>query len=115
MTVRDDQMDALSAVSGSGPAYFYYFTEQLAAAAVELGFTQDQAQQLAERTFLGSAALMHSTGEAPSELTAQLTHPKGTTFRAITAMSNGRLKELFVQAASASMSRAQQIAQETNT
>lgn len=114
MTVRDDQMDALSAVSGSGPAYFYYFIEQLAAAAVELGFTQDQAQQLAEQTFLGSAALMHRTGEAPGELIAQLTHPKGTTFRAITEMSNGRLKELFVQAASASMSRAQQIAQETN-
>lgn len=115
VTVRDDQLDAVSSLSGTGPAYFYYFTEQFRSAAVELGFSPDQARQLAEQTFVGAAAVMQDSGEAPSELLRYFSNPAGTSIRAINEMANHDLKGMLVKAASATMVRSKEIAQEAET
>ena len=112
VTVRDDQLDAVSSLSGSGPAYFYYFTDQLTAAAVELGFSEMQARQLAEQTFIGAAAVMQSSGERPCELLRYFTNPAGTSIRAVREMANHDLKGLLVKAASAAIARSTEIAYE---
>ena len=80
LIVRDDQLDAVSSLSGSGPAYFYYFAEQFRAAAVEMGFSPKHARQLADQTFVGAAAVMHHSGEAPGDLLRYFTNRQGRLF-----------------------------------
>ncbi|MFF2345830.1 pyrroline-5-carboxylate reductase [Pseudarthrobacter sp. NPDC058119] len=113
VTVRDDQLDAVSSLSGSGPGYFYFFVEQLTASGMELGFSHEQARVLAEQTFLGSAALMHSSGRPPAELLGYFTAPDGTSIRALKQLADAGFKETLLKAASASMARARDIAAET--
>ncbi|MDJ0459143.1 pyrroline-5-carboxylate reductase dimerization domain-containing protein [Arthrobacter sp. NQ7] len=113
VAVGDDKLDAVSSLSGTGPGYFYFFVEQLTATGVELGFSQEQARAFAEQTFLGSAALMHSSGRAPSELLGIFTAPDGTSIKAIEQLSNADLGKVLLKATSASISRAREIAAET--
>lgn len=81
--IREDEIDALAAVSGSGPAYFYLFVEQLTAAAIQLGFDEATAARLVESTFSGSAALLDAGERTPAELRQQVTSPGGTTMEAV--------------------------------
>lgn len=115
VTVRDDQLDALSTISGSGPAYVYYLVEQLAAAAVDLGFSAEQATRLAEDTFIGAAAVMRASGESAGDLLVELATPPSATIRAVGVLSNAGLKDLLLDAAAASMARAREIADEADT
>ncbi len=86
--VLDDEslMDAVTAVSGSGPAYYYYVTEAIIASGVEAGLTPEQANDLAKNTCLGAARMMLETGVEPAELRAQVTSKGGTTQAALEAM-----------------------------
>lgn len=113
--VRDDQLDAVSSISGTGPAYFYYFAEQLTTAAADLGFTPEQARLLAEHTFVGAAAVMQSSGESPRDLLRYFTDPAGTSMRAVREMANHDLRGMLVTAASATMARAREIADEAES
>ena len=109
LVVPESQIDALSAVSGSGPAYVYLLIEQLAEAARRLGFSGDDARALAEGTFVGAGALLESSGEDPAELRRRVTSPKGTTERAIAVLADADLAGLFERAAEAAIARAREL------
>jgi pyrroline-5-carboxylate reductase len=108
--IPESQIDALSTISGSGPAYFFYFVEELTRTAVDLGFSPEIAAQLVNGTFLGAAELLVSSGKDPAALRAQVTSPKGTTERAIGELQKADLKALFDRATAAALARAREMA-----
>jgi len=89
--VPESQLDALSTISGSGPAYVFFLVEALTAAAVEKGFTAEQARTLVNGTFLGASELLVASGEDPAELRRRVTSPNGTTERAIEVLASADL------------------------
>jgi len=107
--IPESKIDALSAISGSGPAYVFYLVEQLTSAAVGMGFTPAEARTMANGTFLGAAQLLVSSGEAPSELRRRVTSPKGTTERAVAELENADLLALFGRATAAALARAKEL------
>lgn len=107
----EDRIDALSAISGSGPATVYFLVEKLTEAAERLGFSRTDARLMAEQTLIGSALLLESTGEEPAELRRRVTSPKGTTERLIAVLDEARLDEVFVRAADAAVARAKELAE----
>jgi pyrroline-5-carboxylate reductase len=111
VVVGEDQIDQLSTVSGSGPAYVFYFIEEFTKAAVELGFTPDQARMLVEETFLGASELLAASGKTPADLRRQVTSPNGTTMQAIAVFEQASLHELFGRATAAALARAREIAE----
>ena len=84
--VTEDKIDAVTALSGSGPAYVFYLIEHMIAAGVELGLTQAQAELLAKQTVVGSATMAKSSTDTPQELRRKVTSPGGTTQAAIEHM-----------------------------
>lgn len=108
--VPEDQIDALSTISGSGPAYVYLLIEDLTEAARGKGFSDADARLMAEQTFIGAAALLDSTGEDPAELRRRVTSPKGTTERAIAVLQGARLDGVFAEATDAALARAKEMA-----
>lgn len=86
--VNESQMDAVTGLSGSGPAYVFSFIEALVQAGASEGLTGDLAQQLALSTLKGAVALVESTGLAPAELRQQVTSPNGTTLAGLQAMES---------------------------
>lgn len=106
----EPQIDALSTISGSGPAYVFLLIEELTRAAEAMGFEPDVAALLVQQTFSGAALLLEATGEEPAELRRRVTSPKGTTERAIAVLQEARLAELFERAARAAEERARQLA-----
>jgi pyrroline-5-carboxylate reductase len=86
MNVTEDQMDAVTAVSGSGPAYFFFLVQQMVAAGVEAGLSPEQAHELATRTALGAAHMLVDSKDSPELLRKKVTSPNGTTHAAITTM-----------------------------
>jgi pyrroline-5-carboxylate reductase len=108
--VAEDQIDALSTISGSGPAYVFLLIEQFTSAALHKGFTEEQARILAEQTFIGAAALLEASGEDPAELRRQVTSPKGTTERAVAVLQDAALSAVFDRATDAALRRAQELA-----
>ncbi len=108
--VPEAQLDALSTISGSGPAYVFLLIEALTEAAVQKGFTPEQAATLVNGTFLGASQLLVSSGEDPAELRRRVTSPNGTTERAISVLSDADLPALFTRATDAALARAQELA-----
>lgn len=108
--VPEAQIDALSTISGSGPAYVFLLIEQFTAAAREMGFADADARLLAEQTFIGATALLDSTGEDPAELRRRVTSPKGTTERAVAVLQDAHLSDTFAAAAAAALARAKELA-----
>ena len=105
--VDDEAMlDAVTGVSGSGPAYVFYFLEALEHAARELGFTPADARRLAYATFAGAVALAEASPDEPAVLRAQVTSKGGTTERAILSMEAGAVKAKIVAAVKAASLRA---------
>ena len=103
-------MDAVTAVSGSGPAYVFHFIECLAAAGRAAGLPEELAGRLALQTVNGAARLAAGSEIAPSELRQQVTSPGGTTAAALEVlMSSGRLKELVSEAVAAATARSQEL------
>ena len=108
--VADEAMlDAVTGVSGSGPAYVFYFLEALQRAARELGFSADDARRLAYATFDGAIALAKASAEDPATLRAQVTSKGGTTERALAVMAEGDVEGRIVAAVKAAAERAREL------
>jgi pyrroline-5-carboxylate reductase len=112
LVIPEEQIDALSTISGSGPAYVFYFIEEFIKTAISHGFSQEDAYLLVSQTFLGASELLVQTHGDPAELRRQVTSPKGTTMKAIAVLQEGNLNDLFFKATSAALARAKEIAQE---
>lgn len=108
--VPESQIDALSTVSGSGPAYVFLLIEELTKAAVGMGFSDADARLMAEQTFIGATALLAASDEEPAELRRRVTSPKGTTERAIAVLQDARLDDVFARATAAALARAKELA-----
>jgi len=108
--VEEQQINALSAISGSGPAWIYFIIEQWEKVAISKGFTQEQAETLVRSTLFGSAALLAESGEEPSVLRKNVTSPGGTTERIIATLDEANLERLFSAALDAAVNRANEIA-----
>ncbi|TAM68188.1 MAG: pyrroline-5-carboxylate reductase [Microbacteriaceae bacterium] len=108
--VPENQLDALSTISGSGPAYVFYLIEQLTATAIDKGFSPEQAARLVNGTFLGASELLAHSESTPRELRIQVTSPKGTTERAVAVLESADLKGLFDRATDAALVRARELA-----
>lgn len=102
-------LDAVTAVSGCGPAYFYYFVEAMAAGGVACGLAEADALKLAEQTCLGAARMMLETGEAPAELRRKVCSKGGATQAAIDHMSAAGVSEVVAEAAKAAFRRAREL------
>ena len=109
----ESQIDALSTISGSGPAYVFLLIEEFTRAAEAMGFDENVASLLVQQTVLGAALLLESTGDEPAELRRRVTSPKGTTEQAIAVLQQAELAELFTRAAEAALQRARQLAAES--
>ncbi len=110
--VSEDMLDAVTAISGSGPAYVFYFLEGLEQAALELGFTKADARTLAYATFAGTVKLAVGSELEPAILRAQVTSKGGTTERAIALLEADAVKAKFVAAVKAAAVRAQELGDE---
>ena len=108
--VPEAQIDPLSTISGSGPAYVFLFIEEFTRAARGQGFDAADARVLAEQTFIGASALLAASGEEPAELRRRVTSPGGTTERAVAVLQEGELGSLFSRAADAALARARELA-----
>jgi pyrroline-5-carboxylate reductase len=109
---REDELDAVTAVSGSGPAYVFYFLEALEDAARELGLPGDVARRLALATFDGSVALARQSVEPAATLRANVTSKGGTTARAIEVLDAALVRRIFVDAVKAAAARARELGDE---
>ncbi|UAJ80032.1 pyrroline-5-carboxylate reductase [Leifsonia sp. ZF2019] len=108
--VPESQLDALSTISGSGPAYVFLLIEALTDAAVAKGFSPEQAAVLVNGTFLGASELLAVSHDGPAELRRRVTSPKGTTERAIAVLQEADLPDLFARATDAALARARELA-----
>ena len=110
LVVPEEKIDALSTISGSGPAYVFLLIEKLTATAVGLGFTPDEAALMVNTTFLGAAELLAASDVGPAELRRRVTSPNGTTERAIAEFEAAELQPVFDRAAAAALARAKELA-----
>jgi len=106
---REGDLDAVTAVSGSGPAYVFYAIEALEQAARELGLSAEASRALALATFAGAAKLAVERGEDPAVLRAQVTSKGGTTERALEVLDEGDVKRRFVAAVKAACERSREL------
>ena len=109
---REEQLDAVTALSGSGPAYVFYFLEAMQQAGVELGLTPEQARALAVGTFAGGAHLAAQSAEPLATLRERVTSKGGTTHAALTALEQAGVKAAFVKAMHAACVRAAELGDE---
>lgn len=110
LTVPESQIDALSTISGSGPAYVFFLMETLTTTAMRMGFTAAEARLMVETTFLGAAELLAAGNVDPAELRRRVTSPNGTTERAIEVLQGAQLGETFDRATAAALARARELA-----
>lgn len=103
---REEQIDAVTAISGSGPAYVFFFIEALEQAGIDLGLAPETARLLTLQTFFGAAALAIKDQSAPAELRARVTSKGGTTERGILALEEGGVAYAIGLAARAAAERA---------
>jgi pyrroline-5-carboxylate reductase len=108
----EEKLDVVTALSGSGPAYAFYFMEAMTTAGAEMGLTREQAQQLAVSTFIGAGELVRSSGETPKVLRQRVTSKGGTTDAAISTMEDADLQAEFINALYAARHRAQELGDE---
>ena len=108
----ETQLDAVTALSGSGPAYVFYFIEAMTQAGIDMGLPADQAAKLAKATFTGASALAHSATEPPSVLRERVTSKGGTTYAAITSMEQDNVANTFMRAMHAARRRAKELGDE---
>ncbi|WP_460945821.1 pyrroline-5-carboxylate reductase [Okibacterium endophyticum] len=108
--VPENQLDALSTISGSGPAYVFYLIEELTRTAIDKGFTPEQAALLVGGTFRGATELLAASERTPEELRLQVTSPNGTTERAVAVLQRAGLRAVFDEATDAALARARELA-----
>lgn len=104
-------MDAVTAISGSGPAYFFYLAEAMIAAGTRLGLTEEMSRKLAEQTCAGAGAMLKKSDAAAAELRRRVTSPGGTTEAALKALTDGGFFELIYSAVAAAERRGRELSQ----
>ena len=109
---QEAQLDAVTALSGSGPAYVFYFLEAMVQAGSAMGLSREQAHQLAVQTFVGASALAKASSESPEILRERVTSKGGTTYAALMALEQAGVKQHFVQAMQAAYKRASELGDE---
>lgn len=111
--VQDEtQLDAVTALSGSGPAYVFFFLEAMTKAGVEMGLSAQQAHKLAVGTFVGASELARASDDPPEVLRQRVTSKGGTTYAAITSMEQDQMQAHFVKALHAARARARELGDE---
>lgn len=110
LELPESLMDAVTAVSGTGPAYFFYLAEALVAGGIDAGLSHDVATELVVQTMIGSAALLHQADMEPAELRAQVTSPGGTTAAAVAVLDAAGVQQLFRDAVAAAARRSTELA-----
>jgi pyrroline-5-carboxylate reductase len=106
---REQDLDAVTALSGSGPAYVFYFVEAMMQAAQEMGLSAEQGKQLALGTFAGATALAQASSEPPEVLRERVTSKGGTTYAALSSMEASGVKGALVKAIRAAQQRAKEL------
>ena len=109
---QEMQLDAVTALSGSGPAYVFYFMDAMVRAGQSMGLSQAQSQQLAIGTFVGASELARTSTESPSVLRERVTSKGGTTHAALSAMASDRVAQSFERAIQAACDRAKTLGDE---
>ena len=109
---QEPLLDAVTALSGSGPAYVFYFLEAMSQAGVDMGLTPAQAHELAVATFVGASTLARDAGEPPAVLRQRVTSKGGTTYAAITSMEQDNVHNAFMRAMHAAKHRAHELGEE---
>ncbi|MCL2639904.1 MAG: pyrroline-5-carboxylate reductase [Phycisphaerales bacterium] len=107
--VPESAMDAVTALSGSGPAYIFFLTEAMTQAGITLGLTDLQAAQLARQTVIGATALLEQSPDTPAELRRKVTTPNGTTHAAIESMQKQNFTDLITNALTAAADRSKEL------
>ncbi len=111
--VPERQQDAVTAISGSGPAYIFFVVESMIEAGVHLGLPRNTAAELVVQTVVGSAKLLRETGEHPTVLREQVTSPGGTTAAAVRELEDHKVRAAFLTAVEAARDRSRALAEGT--
>ena len=111
---NEHDIDAVTAISGSGPAYFYLLIDMLAKTGAELGLDENSATQLAVETALGAAMLAQTSGDTMDELIAKVRSPGGTTAAALDCLENNGVRDIFATALAAARDRATELADQAH-
>jgi pyrroline-5-carboxylate reductase len=111
LRVPEYQLDAVTAVSGSGPAYIFYVVEAMIEAGVHLGLPRGTATELVIQTLVGSATMLRETGTHPTVLREQVTSPAGTTAAALRELDDHKVRAAFIAAMGAARDRSAELAQ----
>ncbi|MBU0994656.1 MAG: pyrroline-5-carboxylate reductase [Proteobacteria bacterium] len=105
IALDEKELDAVTAMSGSGPAYVFYFIESMIEAGLKLGFDQETASLLTIETFKGALSLLQSVNDSPEELRRKVTSPGGTTAAALNILEKNDVKKVFINAIRAARDR----------
>jgi len=110
ISVDEKLQDAVTAVSGSGPAYFFAFVEEIIRSGIALGLSEEQASTLAIQTIVGSAAMLEQSGKSATTLRENVTSPNGTTAAALKVFNDANFGEVIEKAMTAARDRSQELA-----
>jgi pyrroline-5-carboxylate reductase len=107
----DDEkyLDMATAISASGPAYFFLFVESLVESAINIGLPRDTAEELVFQTMLGAVYLIQQSGKSPAELRRMVTSPGGTTAEALASFEKGEFRQLVLQAVTVAYNKAREL------
>jgi pyrroline-5-carboxylate reductase len=111
LRLKENHLDAVTATSGSGPAYFFLLAEAMIEACILLGLSRDVATDLIIQTMLGSAKMLRDTGKHPVELREMVTSPGGTTIAAVRHLEEAGVRAAFLNAIDAARKRSEELAQ----
>jgi pyrroline-5-carboxylate reductase len=107
--LSEDKIDAVTAISGSGPAYFFFLTEQMIRAGIEMGLTPEEAHTLAIQTAVGAAKIMSESPGSPADQRRIVTTPHGTTHAAIAHMESNNWPQITIDALKAAQRRSKEL------
>ncbi len=113
LRVPEKQQDAVTAISGSGPAYLFFVVEAMIEAGVHLGLPRSTSTELVVQTVVGSAKLLRETGEHPTVLRERVTSPGGTTAAAVRELEDHKVRAAFLTALEAARARSRALAEQT--
>ena len=111
ITIAEDEQDAITALSGSGPAYFFAMVEAMAEAGKRLGLSEEDSLSAAKEVLVGAAAMIEKSGKDPKTLRENVTSPNGTTFAALSAFQKADFQEIVFKAMKAARDRSIELSQ----
>ncbi|MEK5523433.1 MULTISPECIES: pyrroline-5-carboxylate reductase [Heyndrickxia] len=109
--VEEEKLDAITGLSGSGPAYIYYIAEAMEQSAQEIGLEKTEAKKLIIQTLLGAAEMLELSGKSPADLRKSVTSPGGTTEAGIRVLDNSHVKEAFIHCIKEATTQSKRLAQ----